>query len=196
MQLTHLLLLFLTSLIVFYYKQLYEIVVDRFRLYRAMSRFPGPVSLPLIGTIWQIPWNVQDLTMLLIDWGRHYSMRGSGVIGGWIGPMPVLAVIHPAYAKPILESNEIITKADQYDILFPWLGTGLLTSTGEKWRRRRKMLTPAFHFKVLSSFVAVHDYQAKVSFSTFIIIASRWCDEAAKGRCCAVSVLLGQVLDS
>ncbi|CAI5441914.1 unnamed protein product [Caenorhabditis angaria] len=165
MQWTTLILGFLTLFVVYYYKQLYEMARDRIRLYRAMRKFPGPVALPIIGTAFQFKTNIVALTQQLFDWGNYYSKDGSGVIQLWVGPVAMLGVIHPVYAKEILESNEVITKATEYDILFPWLGTGLLTSTGDKWRARRKMLTPAFHFKVLKDFLIVHDYQAKVSLS-------------------------------
>ena len=37
------------------------------------------------------------------------------------------------------------------------LGDGLLASSGIKWRKRRKMLTLAFHFDILKQYMPVYN---------------------------------------
>ena len=44
-----------------------------------------------------------------------------------------------------------------YHPLIPWIGTGLLIAEGDKWFRNRKLLTPAFHYEVLKSYVQVYN---------------------------------------
>ena len=77
-----------------------------------------------------------------------------------LGDIKVLLVFHPETVEPLLSSNVHITKSILYRPLLPWLGTGLLTSTGDKWRGRRKMLTPAFHFKILDDAMKVFNENA------------------------------------
>ena len=40
-------------------------------------------------------------------------------------------------------------------MLRPWLGDGLLLSTGKKWARNRRLLTPGFHFDVLKPYAKI-----------------------------------------
>ncbi len=42
-----------------------------------------------------------------------------------------------------------------------WLGEGLLISDGEKWAARRRMITPTFHFDILSDFLVVMNENAE-----------------------------------
>ncbi|EFX87732.1 hypothetical protein DAPPUDRAFT_192258 [Daphnia pulex] len=80
----------------------------------------------------------------------------------WIGPFPMITIGSAEGAEVVLSSNKIIDKGPEYDFIQPWLATGLLTSTGQKWHQRRKLLTPTFHFKILEDFVQVFNEQSAV----------------------------------
>jgi cytochrome P450 family 4 len=65
------------------------------------------------------------------------------------------------------------TKSRIYNVLHPWLGTGLLTSTGSKWSTRRRILTPSFHFSILQQFVTVFNEETEQLVETF----KKLCDQ-------------------
>lgn len=48
---------------------------------------------------------------------------------------PVLIVADADMAEAILRSTKVITKSIAYDTFIPWLGTGLLISTGQKYEQ-------------------------------------------------------------
>ncbi|KAL6418327.1 hypothetical protein ACFW04_012207 [Cataglyphis niger] len=66
-----------------------------------------------------------------------------------------VSIRHPDDLETILSSTKHIEKGIMYNFLHPWLGIGLLTSTGAKWHARRKILTSAFHFNILNQFVDI-----------------------------------------
>lgn len=80
----------------------------------------------------------------------------------WLGNQLVLLFTDPKDVQVILTEMKLITKSLEYNFLEPWLKQGLLTSTNQKWMTRRKILTPAFHFKILDEFVEVFDKQGKI----------------------------------
>lgn len=90
-----------------------------------------------------------------------YGEKG-GLWTFWIGPMPFVVVFSPETAEDVLGSNVIIRKGQSYDVTHSWLGQGLLTSYSSKWFNNRKLLTPAFHFKILESFLPIMNRNAKV----------------------------------
>ncbi|XP_034996907.2 ultra-long-chain fatty acid omega-hydroxylase isoform X1 [Zootoca vivipara] len=74
----------------------------------------------------------------------------------WMGPfLPVISLVHPDYIKPVATASAAVAPKDKlfYGFLKPWLGDGLLLSSGKKWGRHRRMLTPAFHFDILKPYM-------------------------------------------
>ncbi|XP_037709116.1 probable cytochrome P450 4d21 isoform X2 [Drosophila subpulchrella] len=61
------------------------------------------------------------------------------------------------YFEAILSSSTLLEKAQLYRFMREVLGDGLILRTGSKWASRRKVLTPAFHFKCLENFVEIMD---------------------------------------
>ncbi|RWS11415.1 cytochrome P450 4c3-like protein, partial [Dinothrombium tinctorium] len=62
----------------------------------------------------------------------------------------------------VLSNANLIEKSSDYSLLKPWLNTGLLLSGGRKWKSRRKLLTPAFHFRILNDFIPIMNKNSNV----------------------------------
>ncbi|KAH8410920.1 hypothetical protein KR222_008907, partial [Zaprionus bogoriensis] len=55
----------------------------------------------------------------------------------------------------VLSSTSLTYKYDPYNLLYPWLGSGLLTANDRQWMVRRKLITPSFHFRILRDFLEI-----------------------------------------
>jgi len=78
------------------------------------------------------------------------------------GPFTMIVPIRPAATEKIFRSQHNIYKGQFYQFFLPWLKTGLLTSTGAKWKDRRRLLTPAFHKHVLEDYLETMNEKADI----------------------------------
>lgn len=138
-------LLFITS------SYLFKFLKRRFQFIQLINKLPGPPALPLLGNALD---NAVPRNQLMKTWMAR-SSKYSPIYREWGGPVAVIHLTRPEHVELILNSSKHITKSLVYKFLHPWLGTGLLTSTGAKWHSHRKMITPTFHFKILDMFVDV-----------------------------------------
>nr|QZM07457.1 cytochrome P450 monooxygenase CYP4SS2 [Lasioderma serricorne] len=118
---------------------------------RFLRKFPGPRQLPLLGNALDVETSTDSLPKL-----QEFHRLYGGVIYLRLGPF-----IHSLIVQDVdsfeffLSSTKIIDKSRSYGFMDRWLGQGLLTSTGSKWKSHRKILTPTFHFKILEEFIDV-----------------------------------------
>ncbi|XP_064097711.1 cytochrome P450 4C1-like [Macrobrachium nipponense] len=125
----------------------------------AIGQLPGPKKLSAFAYSRIVGTSAPENFLLRSGMSYIWSFKAP-IYQIQMGSTSRVHAIKARAAELVLNTIRNIDKTDGYKFLHPWLGTGLLTSTGEKWQSRRKLLTPAFHFKILEDFVDVFNGQS------------------------------------
>ncbi|KAL3876313.1 hypothetical protein ACJMK2_034175 [Sinanodonta woodiana] len=135
------------------------IKLERKRL--RFSKVPGWPTVPILGNVHQLSRRSDEFTQQVYSMSKEFCHHGVFrlMLFDWY---TLVLVSRAEEAEALISSSKHMDKSVDYRFLHPWLGTGLLTSTGDKWRSRRKMLTPSFHFRILNDFLSVFNDQAKI----------------------------------
>ena len=107
---------------------------------RERGRPPGPSGLPVIGNLHKF---AREPFEFMTRCGREY-----GPVVAWeIGERDSYLVTGPTEIERVLvHDNQDYVKGKRFQqAVGPVLGRGVLTSEGEKWRRQRHLVQPAFH---------------------------------------------------
>ncbi|KAM7305825.1 cytochrome P450 4V2 [Ixodes scapularis] len=83
------------------------------------------------------------------------SIHDQDVTVAFYGPQPFLLAVTPTAMEAVLSSTSNLNKSFIYRMMTPWMGNGILTSDKDVWRTRRKILTPAFHFRILEDYTPI-----------------------------------------
>ncbi|XP_073998067.1 cytochrome P450 4g15 isoform X1 [Rhodnius prolixus] len=124
---------------------------QRSRLYELADRIQGPPGYPFIGNALEFIGGADKVFNNVMSHSYVYE----NVIKVWVGPRLLIFLTNPLDIELILGSNVHIDKAPEYRYFEPWLGNGLLISTGAHWRAHRKLIAPTFHLNVLKSFIGL-----------------------------------------
>jgi len=128
--------------------------LDRFLRFRsAINKLPGPVGVPVLGSAHRfIGSDPSDILNSILGMVEESNSRPHGISRFWFAQNPYIFAFRPDTVEPVLNSSKHTTKSWDYELYVPWLGRGLLILNGKKWSFRRKLLSPSFHFKVLTDY--------------------------------------------
>ncbi|XP_013866914.1 cytochrome P450 4V8, partial [Austrofundulus limnaeus] len=139
----------------------YQLLSSYLHKWFAMKPVPGPEGTYLfLGDALMFKPKAGEFFRQIVEFTQEF--RDLPLFKIWVGPVPFVALFHAETVEKILSNPVHLDKSFAYKFLHPWLGTGLLTSTGQKWRQRRKILTPTFHFSILTDFLLVMNEQAEI----------------------------------
>ncbi|CAG5116005.1 unnamed protein product [Candidula unifasciata] len=139
--------------------------LKKYLAYRALfNNLPGETDFSyLTGTMHKIPGTNEDGLAYERENARKYKYFHRV----WAGPLlPALLLYHPDTIKAVIKSQAPKPRgkllATAYDMGVRWLGEGLIIANGDRWARSRRLLTPAFHFDILKSYLDIYNKCADI----------------------------------
>ncbi|XP_046636792.1 cytochrome P450 4C1-like isoform X1 [Daphnia pulicaria] len=126
---------------------------------KTIDLIPGVTRKFIVGNVTALPKESDEVLQTVQGkWVKQYGR----IYRIWLAFRPFVQISSPVFIEKILTSHTLIDKGKSYSILRPWLGDGLLLASGDKWRRSRRLLTPAFHFQILDNFFDVFNKNAEI----------------------------------
>lgn len=96
----------------------------------------------------------------VLQLGKESIIKLGGTALMIIGFTARIFITDPKDVEEILTNRKLIVKSEYF--LKDWLGNGLILSDGEKWFKRRKVISKSFHFNILKGFVDIFDRHSTI----------------------------------
>jgi len=116
---------------------------------RLLDDLPGPEQKPILGNFTQIsPESFHtDLEQWAKEYGPFYQMK--------LLNKQYLVIADPKIGLEIIKQRpKLFNRTERLEWLFEDLGFhGVFSSNGDKWKRQRRLIMPAFSYKTLANFV-------------------------------------------
>lgn len=154
------------------------LIIRHYAKIRLYNKIPGPKYNIIFGNALQLHDKNEDHFTALCKLLKQFQT--SPVVRIWLGSVPRIYAVKASSAEVILSNTKkLLQKRLPYKFMIPWIGYGLLTSDGTKWHKRRKLITPTFHYRILEDFLPVFQEQAEILAS----ILDNYVDEEAFDIC-------------
>ncbi|XP_052737846.1 cytochrome P450 4C1 [Bicyclus anynana] len=138
---------------------LYQVLVNTLGNKR-LNKIPGPNGVPILGNGFDFLMSTESVFYYF----RYLANKYKNIFEISLANNQYLVLLHPEDVETVISSTKHNEKGYLYSFLRAWLHDGLLLSSGKKWHQRRKILTPAFHFKILRHFNSIlSDKSAKLA---------------------------------
>lgn len=103
-----------------------------------LKQFPAPKGIPLFDhSLMFVNKNPQEVYYLSLELEARFNKIFYLSFGAFDDPF--VFVMDAKIAEGFLTSQTVLDKSIDYDLLKPWIGTGLLISSDKKWFQRRKV---------------------------------------------------------
>jgi cytochrome P450 len=108
---------------------------------------PGPRGLEVLASV------LRGETRDPLSYYRGLVERFGNVVFLRVGTKAFCLLTDAAHIEHVLKDNHgNYTKGPSYESFRPFIGDGLLTSEGDRWRRQRKLMQPPFHHEAIARF--------------------------------------------
>lgn len=129
------------------------------KLKRILPNFNTVPAVPILGNTLEFRKNPTPPGIFATFAGFH-TRYGENVITQSLLNQPGLQVTSGPVVEQVI-NTKTVKKSIIYEFMKPWLNEGLVTSLGKKWAQRRKIITPAFHFKILEEFLDIFNQRSE-----------------------------------
>ncbi|CAI2354831.1 unnamed protein product [Caenorhabditis sp. 36 PRJEB53466] len=152
------------ALLVIYILSFYDTIRLMRKFWVYGEKIPGPPAHPIFGNAALFKnKTTEEFVEIFIRLANDAREKGANLMRVQMMGKIYVWPLNGRTAATILESSTEGNKGDDYKFLHPWLGGGLLMEAlGDRWKRHRKMLTPAFHFAKLEGYLEVFNSETKI----------------------------------
>ncbi|RDD37853.1 Cytochrome P450 4B1 [Trichoplax sp. H2] len=163
-----LVLVLIAIAVAFLLKSAYSFFSRISNVWKALGKVPGPYAHWLTGTyIGTLETFIPAHSKLCEKYQDMFPMFYNVANFQLCISNPILL---KQFLKPSISKETII-----HSFFEEWVGPGILQANGPQWSRNRRLLTPAFHFDVLKSYMKVFNECAD-------ILINKWVDKAKDGK--------------